>query len=118
MNERSNACEIKLGGEIRCSFVWNIEAFKNFKEKNGEKIHSDKFFIFLPDGQVTSWQLDLYPRGQSQTDEGDISVFLKSNNDDDIRVHFSLSSLDSSGNKKTTAVVNEYTFSERSNPPI
>ena len=116
MNERTSLCETKLGGEIRCSFIWNIEAFKNFKEKNGEKISSDGFFFWLPDGQATNWQLDLYPRGQSQRDEGDISVFLTSNNDHDVRVHFSLSALDPSGNKIGTKVVNEYTFSKTPSP--
>ena len=46
-----------------------------------------------------------------------VSVFLSSENDLDIRTHFSLSFLDPSNKKKGTAVVNEYTFSRRSDPP-
>lgn len=109
--------EMTLGGDIRCSFSWTIESFKNCKEKNGQKKESETFKIHLPDGKVTSWQIDLYPKGTSGRDDGDISVFLTSNNNNDIRTKFSLSFLDPSGEKKGTRVVKEYTFSKKSNPP-
>lgn len=59
----------------------------------------------------------MYPKGASERDHGDVGVFLTSNNDQDIRTHFSLSFLDRSGMKQRTLVVNEYTFSKISKPP-
>ena len=117
MENINESCETKLVSDIRCSFSWKIETFKNCKEKNREKRSSETFLIFLPDGKVTNWQLDMYPKGASEKDDGDISVFLTSNNDQDIRTHFSLSFLDPSGKKQGTKVANEFTFSATSKPP-
>lgn len=111
MDDRKESCESKLGSDIRCSFSWTIGSFKTCKEKNGDEKYSETFYIYLPDGKVTSWNLLLYPKGRSNYDDGNVSVYLTSENDFDIRTQFSLSYLDPSGKKEGTAVVNEYIFS-------
>ena len=86
--------------KISCSYKWTILDFKNRTTKKGDSFNSDRFDIYEPDGRISNWSLQLYPKGDSRAQDGDLSFYIKSLNNFDISICFGFSIFDASTGTK------------------
>lgn len=85
-----------ITGELELTkFRWEVNILHSFKGKQvGDKITSPKFYTSKDwFGLKSKWQLELYPKGNHNDQEGYVSVFLKNLNEKCIYGEFSLSLL-------------------------
>ena len=72
-----NWCRTTNGKKASTTFTWTIEDFFNRPEKKDESIKSSTFSITGPNDQVTSWELNLYPKGDKQFNfENCVSIYI------------------------------------------
>ena len=87
---------------IKCSYFWTIKNFKNRKERF---LYSDVFKIHEPDGRITRWKLQLYPRGDEMAEDGDMSFYLNPfNSFDDVKLSFECSIWDDTTKTKQNSI--------------
>ncbi|GBN74162.1 hypothetical protein AVEN_117699-1 [Araneus ventricosus] len=86
-------------GRSEYFFSWFIENYSYCWHKNGEKLVSPNFTIYDLEGTI--WNLQLYPRGMRNEDEGHISLFLDRSKQDDgpenVSINYELSFLAADG---------------------
>ena len=110
-------CRTVFGNTVKTTFMWTIENFMERPEKKGDCIESSQFTVTGPDSEITTWYLDLYPKGEipdpdEEPDDGDyIYVYLHSISDFDVRAKGSFSIVDSSKKQQATFHLNLETFS-------
>ena len=76
--EGDSWCRTTSGDKASTTFTWTIEDFLNRQEKVDESILSAPFTITGPNDKVTKWQLELYPRGESVSEEeGTVGIYLE-----------------------------------------
>ena len=97
--ETDNWCKTVVGETIKSKFLWTIEGFKRREEKTGEALHSNIFKICDPEGKVTSWCLNLYPRGDVTRSENHVSLYLSLIDDFSLKIDFEMFLLDVSSSK-------------------
>ena len=96
-------------GNIACSFTWTVEDFVNTKEK-GDFLSSNNFEIHEPDGRITKWKIWLFPKGEARAQDGDISLFLASLNNFNVKISYVMSILDETGTKQNSFSVKDHEF--------
>ena len=81
--ESDNWCKTIVGETVKSRFTWIIEGFKRRKENKGEQLFSNSFKICDPEGKISTWYLELYPRGDITTEgENHVSLFLHLDGED------------------------------------
>ena len=101
-------CRTVYGNTVKKTFLWTIENFMERPEEIDEYIVSSQFTLTGPEGKITAWSLQLYPKGENPTpeeepDEDDyVSVYLNNCSDFNIRAKCSFSIIDSSKKKQET----------------
>lgn len=113
INQEINQADVgslSYAGEISCSYKWTISDFKNRRLEKAS-LTSDVFQIYEPDGRISTWRLLLYLKGDTNTQDGNLSIYLKSLNSFKITVSFTLSVLDeSTGTKRNSFKAKDHKF--------
>lgn len=74
-------CRTTNGDKASTTFTWIIEDFLSRPEKKNESIYSSTFSITGPKDKVTSWEIELYPKGDDKsTHEECVSLFIENKN--------------------------------------
>ena len=95
--ENDNWCK---GGTIKSRFHWTIEGFKTREEEKGQCLNSNSFKICDPEGKVSTWYLQLYPRGAKRTGDGNcVSLLLCLKDDFKLKIDFEMFLLDANLSK-------------------
>jgi len=92
-------CRTTSGDTTETTFTWTIEDFASKTEKVGEKMSSSIFRAKKPNGKTSSWNLDLYPKGDSTKPNNHLSIYLNNCDDFPMKAKFRFSILDSSSKK-------------------
>jgi len=66
-----------VGSVGKTTFVWQVKNFSARPEQKGQFITSDSFSVIAPNGVVTKWVLQLFPRDITSAEDGNFSVILK-----------------------------------------
>ena len=96
--------------QINGQFVWTI--LDNQPKNKGDVICSNVFEIHEPDGRITEWKMYFFPKGEKRSQDGDITLLLSSLNSFDVKINFTLSVLDSSGNRQNSIMYKDHVFSK------
>jgi len=95
-------CRTVHGNTAKKTFMWTIENFMERTEEKGDHIESSEFTVTGPDGKITEWHVNLYPKGEEpdpeeEPDDGDyVYVYLYNSSDFSVRAKGSFSIVDSS----------------------
>jgi len=104
-------CKTDIIESDKYTFVWKISKFSSRTEKTGEVLSSEKFTIMGPDDKITTWYVQLYPRGDKEDCKDRISVFLrKAKPEENVDAYFVLSSLDANSIKQKIEELSVKTF--------
>jgi len=101
-----DCCRTVYGNTAKTTFLWTIENFMERPEEKGDHIESSEFTVAGPNGKITKWRLQLYPKGEDpdpeeEPDDADVFVYLCNKSDFDVRAKYCFSIVDSSKNQKT-----------------
>ncbi len=99
--EANSWCRTSLPDTVRHSFAWTIENFSQRKEKPGQSLRSSEFSTRKPDGRLTRWRLQLYPRGWSSL-PNTVAVYLRQLDETSAEVSYEISIIDFSRQKQAT----------------
>ena len=97
-------------GNIACSFTWTVEDFVNRPERKGDFLSSEIFEIYEPDGRITKWKILFFPKGEGRGQDGDISLFLSSLNNFDVKISYVMSILDETGSRQNSFTAKDLEF--------
>ena len=75
--ESDSWCRSTSGDKVSTTFTWTIEDFLSRPEKSGEAIYSSPFTVSGPNDQVTTWDLQMYPKGRTPFDTDLVSLFIR-----------------------------------------
>ena len=93
-----------------------IEDFTTRTEKVGEQMSSSIFLAKKPNGKTSSWNLELYPKGESTKANNHLSIFLKNCDNFPMKAKYKVSILDSSSKKNNTSDSQVQLFDSTKNP--
>ena len=65
--------------QVNATFVWTIDSILDRKEENGQCILSPSFRVSKQGFKDSKWQIQLYPRGDKNATEDNISIYLLGN---------------------------------------
>jgi len=98
-----NWCRTTNGDKASTTFNWTIEDFFNRSEAKNESIRSSTFSITGPKDKVTSWELELFPKGDENSNyEGWVTLFIINKNISSEKVMGSISILNEGSQKERT----------------
>jgi len=66
-----------VGSVGKTTFVWRVKNFSARPEQKGQFITSDSFTVLSPNGVVTKWVLQLFPKSVAFDQDGKFVVFLR-----------------------------------------
>ena len=88
-------CKTDIMENVKYTFVWRISKFSSRTEKHGEVLDSEEFTIKGPDDKITKWRVELYPRGDKECENDQMSLYLtKLTKEEEVNTNCVLSYLD------------------------
>jgi len=104
-------CKTDIIESDKYTFVWRISKFSSRTEKTGEVLNSEEFTVMGPDDKITTWYVQLNPRGRNEDSKDQISVFLrKAKPEENVDANLVLSSLDADNVKQKIKELGVSTF--------
>lgn len=103
--QQNQWCRTTFGDDVKTTYTWTIENFRNRPEKFGEKITSSPFSVMDSDKRVTKLCFDVYPKGRQEgiIDKKDykegVGVFLKNTDEFPVTASWDGWILDKKGKK-------------------
>ena len=97
--EGDSWCRTTSGDKASTTFTWTIEDFLNRPERINECIRSSTFTVTGPNEKVTTWELQLFPNGETEYDSNLVGLYLNNKKISQEKVSFTFSILDASHQK-------------------